>query len=76
MQGLIFDELLDEAGFLTANPRGGQWTGILPQEEWDAMGGKQRLTQVSQSLNVAYAQHEMVADQMPTILKFFHDKHI
>lgn len=64
---------LDARGYLEANPRSGSWKQALDQDLKHVLSDK-LVSAIPQALNVAYAQHEMLADQMPAILRFLQDK--
>jgi hypothetical protein len=61
---------LTDRGFLMENPRSLNWMQALNQDLKHSLGTS-IAAQIPQALNVAFAHHEIVADVMPSVFKFF-----
>ena len=71
--------LLDNStGMLLKDPRGGEWRAVLAPlgGDFERLGLERRgfpadASPVAEVLNVAWAQHELTADVVPDVVRFF-----
>jgi len=73
-QALRTNGFLDDKGYLVGDPRVTSWRNALAPLIQQKLNGDNLVADaspISEVLNVAYSQHEIMSDYMPQILSFF-----